>query len=326
MAEDKTFRYGLIVLGFFLVMIGMFIMSVDKPQVYITFCTLGVLTIAVGITWSMCQCYPKITFVPMETESEKFLSHKPAVSIENEIPEKSCSQTPYTSQEEANVYEKSLPSYEQIQRKAKGSVECLGIQTAPLLGDCELKTRGCPRPVVQAKAEVHRISESNGETCRDPVPQVLTATISSPSERSHSAAPLASFLEDTDLPSSEGSTSSSLFLGGSTSSLRNPLPSQGYTQKLRFELPCYEDFALIDSPLVERWHPSQEQTPALPQNYLSATASARQFAFVSGPGSKAAESEERQSVEEEDNNMYYGLKEGPENLLIADDFIFEPET
>lgn len=60
MAEEKTFRYGFIMLGFFLVMTGMFIMSVEKPQIYITFCALGVLLVAVGITWSMCQCYPKV--------------------------------------------------------------------------------------------------------------------------------------------------------------------------------------------------------------------------------------------------------------------------
>ncbi|NXE51518.1 BSND protein, partial [Casuarius casuarius] len=60
MAEEKTFRYAFIMLGFFLVMTGLFIMSVDKPQVYITFCTLGILLVAVGITWSMCQCYPKV--------------------------------------------------------------------------------------------------------------------------------------------------------------------------------------------------------------------------------------------------------------------------
>uniref|UniRef100_A0A8C0IUG6 Barttin CLCNK type accessory subunit beta n=1 Tax=Chelonoidis abingdonii TaxID=106734 RepID=A0A8C0IUG6_CHEAB len=298
MAEDKTFRYGLIVLGFFLLMIGMFIMSVDKPQVYITFCTLGVLTIAVGITWSMCQCYPKVG----PSLLSKLLESK-----------------------DANAYEKSLPSYEQIQRKAKGSVECLGIQMAPLLGDCELKPRGCPHSFVQAKAEVHRISENNGETqSMNPCPSMYLYAISSPSERSCSAAPLASFPDDTDLPSSEGSTSSSLFRGRSTNSLRNPLPSQGHTQKPRSELPCYEDFALIDSPLAEGWHPSQEPTPALPQNYPSGAASARQFALVSGPGSKTAESGERQSVGEDD--MYYGLKEGPENLLIADDFVFELET
>ncbi|KAL7985044.1 hypothetical protein Chor_003614 [Crotalus horridus] len=100
MAEEKTFRYGLIVLGFFLVMIGMFIMSVEKPQIYITFCTLGVLVIAVGIIWSMCQCYPKIRVVSIDSESEKFLVKNPesekffvkklaaSSSIENKIPEK----------------------------------------------------------------------------------------------------------------------------------------------------------------------------------------------------------------------------------------------
>lgn len=65
MAEEKTFRYGFIMLGFFLVMTGMFIMSVEKPQIYITFCALGVLLVAVGITWSMCQCYPKVGSVPL---------------------------------------------------------------------------------------------------------------------------------------------------------------------------------------------------------------------------------------------------------------------
>ncbi|XP_067391571.1 barttin [Emydura macquarii macquarii] len=325
MAEDKTFRYGLIVLGFFLVTIGMFIMSVDKPQVYITFCTLGVLTTAVGIIWSMCQCYPKLTFVPMETESEKFLSHKPAVSIENEIPEKSCSQTAYTSQEEANVYEKSLPSYEQIQMKAKDSVERPGVQTAPLLGDCELKTGGCTHLFVQAKAEIHRISENDGETPQDPASQMVTATVSSPSKSPRSAAPLASFQEDIDPPSSEGSISSSQFLGGSTYSLRNSLPSQGHPEKHSSEPPRYEDFALIDSLLVERRNLSQEPTLALSQNYLSATASPSHFALATGPGSKVADSREIQCVEEEDD-MYYGLKEGPENLLIAEDFVFEPET
>lgn len=68
MAEEKTFRYGFIMLGFFLVMTGMFIMSVEKPHIYISFCALGVLLIAVGIVWSMCQCYPKVgTVLPPGT-------------------------------------------------------------------------------------------------------------------------------------------------------------------------------------------------------------------------------------------------------------------
>lgn len=56
-------------LGFFLVMTGMFIMSVEKPHIYITFCALGVLLVAVGITWSMCQCYPKVGSVPLPCTS-----------------------------------------------------------------------------------------------------------------------------------------------------------------------------------------------------------------------------------------------------------------
>ncbi|XP_025062466.1 barttin isoform X9 [Alligator sinensis] len=183
MAEDKTFRYGLIMLGFFLVMIGMFIMSTDKPQVYITFCTLGVLIIAVGITWSMCQCYPKVTFAPIDAEAEKFVSHKPAVLIENEISEKNwyvckSSQTPYTSQEEAKVYEKSLPSYDQIQMKTEGSAEDQEVQCAPAPSGSELRTGAHTQPTVQAKAEVHRDSGSDGKTYKDPAAQMETAMAS----------------------------------------------------------------------------------------------------------------------------------------------------
>ncbi|XP_039590523.1 barttin isoform X2 [Polypterus senegalus] len=77
MAEDKTFRYGLIVLGIFLVMVGMFLMSVDKPQVYATFCAVGSLAVLMGLAWSMCQCYPKITFVPIaDQETELLLLYK----------------------------------------------------------------------------------------------------------------------------------------------------------------------------------------------------------------------------------------------------------
>ncbi|XP_010074699.1 PREDICTED: barttin, partial [Pterocles gutturalis] len=117
MAEEKTFRYGFIMLGFFLVMTGMFIMSVEKPQIYITFCALGVLLVTVGIIWSMCQCYPKITFVPVDLEAERFLEHKPTMLQDGDsrliVPCPNC--------EASSPYKKSLPSYEQIQRQEGGS-------------------------------------------------------------------------------------------------------------------------------------------------------------------------------------------------------------
>ncbi|XP_069718033.1 barttin [Phaenicophaeus curvirostris] len=193
MAEEKTFRYGFIMLGFFLVMTGLFIMSVEKPHIYITFCALGILLVAVGITWSMCQCYPKITFVPVDPETERFLDHKPIV-----LPEKNTRlQSPCPNQEATNTYEKSLPSYEQIQRQAEGS--------APLPPTTQPRPRSCSQPAVQAKAEIHWELGGAGETPREPTPQLETAAGSCSSRPMLGDVPLASLLEDMDTPSLEGS-------------------------------------------------------------------------------------------------------------------------
>lgn len=78
------------------------------------------------------------------------------------------SQTPYTSPKEAEVYEKSLPSYEQIQMKVVGAAECLGVQSAPVL---PVRAGGCTQPVVEAKAEVHRNSEKDGDAHNDEASQ-----------------------------------------------------------------------------------------------------------------------------------------------------------
>ncbi|XP_039567515.1 barttin [Passer montanus] len=191
MAEGKTFRYGFIILGFFLVMLGMFIMSVEKPQYYITFCVLGVLLVAVGITWSMCQCYPKITFVPADLEAERFLDHKPTV-----LPQKDTGLiSPCPSQEASSSYEKSLPSYEQIQRQGS---------SAPALGTAQPRSRSCSQAALQAKAEIHR-ELGAGDPLQDLAPRLETAAGSCAARPAPGDAPLASLLDEMDTPSLEGS-------------------------------------------------------------------------------------------------------------------------
>ncbi|NXU84128.1 BSND protein, partial [Xiphorhynchus elegans] len=192
MAEEKTFRYGFIILGFFLVMTGIFIMSVEKPHIYITFCVLGVLLIAVGITWSMCQCYPKITFIPVDPEAERFLDHKSTV-----LPQKNIWWVPKSEHKATSTYEKSLPSYEQIQRQA--------LDLAPLPPTAQPRPRSCSQSAVQAKAEVHRELGSAGDPPKDLAPHLETATCSCPPRPAPGDAPLASLLEEMDTPSLEGS-------------------------------------------------------------------------------------------------------------------------
>ncbi|NXP01370.1 BSND protein, partial [Certhia brachydactyla] len=187
MAEEKSFRYGFIILGFFLVMVGMFIMSVEKPQYYITFCVLGVLLVAVGITWSMCQCYPKITFIPAELEAERFLIHKPMVLSQKDT----GLIAPCPNQEATSTYEKSLPSYEQIQRQV--------VSSAPP------RSRSCSQSAVQAKAEIHQELGGAGDPLQDLAPRLETAAGCCPARAAPGDAPLASLLEEMDTPSLEGS-------------------------------------------------------------------------------------------------------------------------
>ncbi|NXS38603.1 BSND protein, partial [Pomatostomus ruficeps] len=193
MGEEKTFRYAFIILGFFLVMTGMFIMSVEKPQYYITFCVLGVLLVAVGITWSMCQCYPKITFIPADLEAERFLNHKPMMLLQKDT----CLIAPSPNQDATSTYEKSLPSYEQVQRQV--------VSSALFLPTAQPRSRSCSQSAVQAKAEIHRELGGAGDPLQELGPRLEMAAGRGPSRPAPGDAPLASLLEEMDTPSLEGS-------------------------------------------------------------------------------------------------------------------------
>ncbi|NWX51212.1 BSND protein, partial [Steatornis caripensis] len=262
MAEEKTFRYGFIVLGFFLVMTGMFIMSVEKPQIYITFCALGVLLVAVGIIWSMCQCYPKVTFVPVDLEAKRFLDHKPITLLGKDT----CLIAPCPNQEATSTYEKSLPSYEQVQRQAVGLA-----QLPPM---AQPRPRSCSQLAVQAKAEVHRELGDAGDPPREPAPQLEMAASSCSLQPALGDAPLASLLEDMDTPSLEGSVPGS------------PVPR------------------------------GQPPPPSATRSSCTPTSSLAGGQHTSSP---------RKGTGEEDD-LYYGLQEGPDALLEDSDCLFEPEN
>ncbi|KAF1591575.1 UNVERIFIED_CONTAM: Barttin, partial [Eudyptes robustus] len=256
MAEEKTFRYGFIMLGFFLVMTGMFIMSVEKPQIYITFCTLGILLIAVGITWSMCQCYPKVGSVLPPCASGS-LRAQPGLGGFSSLSHFATADV---------TYEKSLPSYEQIQGQVVGS--------GPLPPTAQPRPRSCSQLAVQAKAEVHRELGGAGDHPREPAPRLETAAGSCPPPLAPGDAPLACLLEDMDTPSLEGSVPSSPVPRG-----RPPPPSVACSS-------CTPTSSLVGG---------------------------------EHPGSP------RKSTGEEDD-LYYGLREGPDALLEDNDCLFELEN
>ncbi|XP_053103432.1 barttin [Hemicordylus capensis] len=252
---------------------------------------------------------PRIRVVSVDTESEKFLVKKSAASsIENEIPEKNSSQTPYTSQKEADVYEKSLPTYEQTQTKVVGAAECLGVPSAPAL---LVSQGGCVQPVVQAKAEVHRASESDG----DPASQREAMRFYGKSDGLHSQAPLASFQGEVDASSVE-STASSPFL----QRCKNAPLVPATESQLRFQLPCYEDFALIDSLMGESQGQSKNKAVAPTQGCCSIPAPARDGTSATDVRPGLLEIKGMQNVEEDD--MYYGIKEGPQDIPTSVDAVF----
>lgn len=73
---------------------------------------------------------------------------------------------PCLNQEAISTYEKSLPSYEQIQREVASS--------APLPPMAQPRSRSCSQSAVQAKAEIHRELGGAGDPLQELGPRLET--------------------------------------------------------------------------------------------------------------------------------------------------------
>ncbi|NWR06438.1 BSND protein, partial [Paradoxornis webbianus] len=161
--------------------------------------------------WALPLFSPQITFIPADLEAQRFLDHKPTV-----LPQKDTSLiAPCPNQEATSTYEKSLPSYEQVQRQV--------VSSAPPPPVAHPRSRSCSQSAVQARAEIHRELGGAGDPSQDPAPRLGTAAGSSPARPAPGDAPLASLLEEMDTPSLEGS------VPGSPTPQSRTLPSASRT-------------------------------------------------------------------------------------------------
>ncbi|KAF6107677.1 barttin CLCNK type accessory subunit beta [Phyllostomus discolor] len=305
MAEEKTFRIGFIVLGLFLLALGTFLMSHDRPQVYGTFYAMGGVMVIGGVIWSMCQCYPKIAFIPADSEFQGILSSKTTGLLENRLTAETKSpQPPYVRLWEEAAYDQSLPDFSHIQMKVMGYSEDPRPLLTPELGQQQLEAsdrgEGSPREAqawMEAPVVIHRGSDEVGGE-RNP-------TQSGPSHPGgpQGCAPLASFQDDLDLGSSEDSSP-------------NLSPPEGEEPwAYRCHLDRFQDFDLIDAPASEDTHPERQgQDTALP-NYWQRSPRTKEEDEASDTGVEEPEQEEE--------DLYYGLPDSPEDPLPDKELGFE---
>ncbi|XP_053432937.1 barttin [Nycticebus coucang] len=322
MADEKTFRIGFIVLGLFLLALGTFLMSHDRPQVYGTFYAMGGVMVIGGVIWSMCQCYPKITFVPADPDFQGILSPKALGLLENGLAtEMKSSQPPYVRLWEEAAYDQSLPDFSHIQMKVMSYSEDPRPLLGPQLGQLSLGSsdggEGGPQDIqawTEATVVVHQGSDEN-EGERDPTQSRPGLCPCSPPTCPQGPAPLASFQEDLDIGSSEDRSPNP-----SPPDRDKPWPPPQEPKACWCPLDRYSDFALIDAPMAEDVpQGGQQQEMALPHTWQQS------------PGTEEEEEEAAldtgtEEPEEEEDDLYYGLPDSPRDPFPDKDLGFEPDA
>ncbi|KAB0359408.1 hypothetical protein FD754_003564 [Muntiacus muntjak] len=317
MTDEKTFRIGFIVLGLFLLALGTFLMSHDRPQVYGTFYAMGGVMVIGGVIWSMCQCYPKITFVPADSDFQGALSTKAKALglLENRLAaEMKSPQPPYVRLWEAAAYDQSLPDFSHIQMKVMSYSEDPRPLLAPEPGQRQPEASDGgesgprdPQAWLEAAVVIHRgLDQDEGET--DPSQGRF-----SPPTCPQGPAPLASFQDDLDVGSSEGSSPN---LSPPEGAEPQPPPPESWT--CRCQLDRFHDFALIDAPTTEDVPPEKQRQEAAVPSSQQRSPRTKEEEEASDTGTEGP------AQEEED--LYYGLPDSPRDPLPDRELGFEPEA
>uniref|UniRef100_G1SM03 Barttin CLCNK type accessory subunit beta n=1 Tax=Oryctolagus cuniculus TaxID=9986 RepID=G1SM03_RABIT len=318
MADEKTFRIGFIVLGLFLLSLGTFLLSHDRPQVYGTFYAMGGVMVIGGVVWSMCQCYPKITFVPADSDFQGIMSPKALGLLDNGLAvEMKSPQAPYVRLWEEAAYDQSLPDFSRIQMKVMSYSE----DPRPLLASepAQLKPASSddrgglgPRDAqswVEAAVVVHRGSDEK-EGGRTP-----SQSRPGPPACPQGPAPLASFQDDLEVGSSEGSSPRPSPANG-----EEPPPPPGEPWACRSPPDRFHDFALIDEV------PTSEDAPLEGQQQEAALSNHWPRGLRTREDAKAASDAGAEEPEEEEEDLYYGLPDSPGDPLPDKELGFEPDA
>uniref|UniRef100_A0A8C3X9X4 Barttin CLCNK type accessory subunit beta n=1 Tax=Catagonus wagneri TaxID=51154 RepID=A0A8C3X9X4_9CETA len=224
-------------------------------------------------------------------------------------------QPPYVRLWEEAAYDQSLPDFSHVPVKVTGYSE----DPRPLLASGPGQPQpgasdggeGGPRDPqgwLEAAVVIHRGSDQD-EGERHP-------SQGSPPTCPQGPAPLASFQDDLDTGSSEGSSP-------------NPSPPQGAEPQppppepwaCRCRLDRFRDFALIDAPTLEDVPPGkQRREAALPGSWQRSPRTEEEEEEEAASDAGA----EEQDQEEED--LYYGLPDSPGDPLPDKELGFEPDV
>ncbi|KAB1268963.1 Barttin [Camelus dromedarius] len=296
MADEKTFRIGFIVLGFFLLALGTFLMSHDRPQVYGTFYAMGSIMVIGGVIWNMCQCYPKVVMMMVIVMMLMEMMVVVMMLMEMMVVVMMLMEMMVVVMMLMEMVVVVMVVMVMEITFIPADSDFHGILSPKALGLLEngLAAEKSPQPPYVRLWEEAAYDQS--------LPDF-----------SHIQMKVMGY-NDLDVGSSEGSSPN---LVPPEEAEPQPLPPEPGT--CRRQLDHFHDFALIDAPTSEDVPPEkQQQEAAVPSSWQRSPRTKKQEEEASNRGAE--------EWEQEEEDLYYGLPDSPGDPLPDKELGFEPDT